>query len=384
MPVHLFLWVKKMIYLDYAADTPACEAVLSAFVNTAREYAANPNSSHALGQLAFRRLTDATDHIAKMLGVESSEIVLTSGATEANNLAILGAARAYQSRGRHLITSPMEHASVTAPMMALKNEGFELDFVKILPDGQVDTAHLKSLLRTDTVLLSLCAVDSEAGVIQPLKKVREVLLGSPNCRLHVDASQAVGKLPVDLSGIDLVTLSPHKFYGITGSGALIVRGGLRLHPLWHGGTGATPYRSGTPALALTAALEAALEEALSRLAERLEYVQPLSKALREGLAALPFVTINSPENASPYILNFSVSGVRGRDVIDSLSERGICVSSKSACCAPAAPSHPVMAMTNDRKRALNTIRVSLSHLTTASEINEFLQALRDCVQRWEA
>ena len=373
-----------MIYLDYAADTPACEAALSAFVNTAKEYGANPNAGHALGQLAEKRLHDATDHIAAMLLAEPFEIVLTSGATEANNLAILGAARAYQSRGRHLIVSPMEHASVTSPMMALKGEGFELDFVKVLPDGQVDIHHLKTLLRPDTVLLSLCAVDSEVGVIQPLAKVREAIAGFPNCRLHADATQAVGKLPVDLSGIDLVTLSPHKFYGITGSGALIVRGGLRLTPLWHGGTGATAYRSGTPALALAAAMEAALEDALSHLDQRLAYVQSLHKTLRGSLASLPYVTLNSPQSASPYIVNFSLTGIRARDVIVELSHQGICVSSKSACCAPAAPSHPVMAMTGDRKRAMNTVRVSVSHLTTEIEIHQFLQALRACVEKTEA
>jgi cysteine desulfurase len=367
-----------MIYLDYAADTPVCEPVLSAFLSAAREYGANPNSGHAMGLWAKRRLDEATEHIAGMLGAQPEEIIMTSGATEANNLAILGAAHAYQSRGRHLITSPMEHASVTGPMTALKSEGFELDFMKVKPDGQVDTAHLKSLLRPDTILVSLCSVDSEAGVIQPLDAVREVLAGFPNCRLHVDATQAVGKLPVRLDCADLVTLSPHKFYGITGSGALIARGGIRLTPLWHGGSGATPYRSGTPALALAVAMEAALEEALKHLDARLEIVCGLNGKLRQALGNLPFVTLNSPESASPYILNFSVANIRARELIALLSERGICVSSKSACCAPAAPSHPVMAMTNDRRRSLNTVRVSLSHLTTQDEIGTFLHELQKC------
>jgi cysteine desulfurase len=373
-----------MIYLDYAADTPICEPVLSAFLSAAREYGANPNSGHALGLLAKRRLDEATEHIAGMLGAQQEEIIITSGATEANNLAILGAAHAYQSRGRHLITSPMEHASVTGPMTALKSEGFELDFVKVKPDGQVDTAHLKSLLRSDTILVSLCSVDSEAGVIQPLDAVREVLAGFPNCRLHVDATQAVGKLPVKLDCADLITLSPHKFYGITGSGALIARGGIRLTPLWHGGSGATPYRSGTPALALAVAMETALKEALKHLCARLEIVCGLNGKLRQALGNLPFVTLNSPESASPYILNFSVANIRARELIALLSERGICVSSKSACCAPAAPSHPVMAMTNDRRRSLNTVRVSLSHLTTQDEIGTFLRELQKCAAGLEA
>lgn len=367
-----------MIYLDYAADTKVSETVLSAFLSAAREYGANPNSGHALGLSASRRLDQAVEHIAGMLGAQPDEVVVTSGATEANNLAILGAAYAYQSRGRHLITSPMEHASVTGPMTALKAEGFDLDFMKVQPDGRVDIAHLKTLLRPDTILVSLCAVDSEAGVVQPLESVREALAGFPNCRLHIDATQAVGKLPVNLDSADLFTLSPHKFYGITGSGALVARSGIRLAPLWHGGTGATPYRSGTPALSLTVAMEAALEEAHRYLDERLESVRRLNLYLRDKLSSLPFVILNSPANASPYILNLSVSNVRARELIALLSDRGICVSSKSACCAPASPSHPVLAMTGDRKRALNTVRVSLSHLTTESEIDQFLLKLCEC------
>lgn len=369
-----------MIYLDYAADTPVSEAALSAFLSAVRQYGANPNSSHALGLAARTRLMEATAGIARMLGAESDEIVMTSGATEANNLAILGAARAYASRGRHLITTPMEHSSVTGPMMALKAEGFELDFVNILPDGRVDLNHFKSLLRPDTILASVCAVDSEVGVIQPVEAVRAALEGFPNCRLHVDATQAVGKLKLTLQGADLVTFSPHKFYGLTGSGVLVIRGGMRLAPLWHGGDSLTPYRSGTPALALTVAAEAALSEALSHLDKRFKTVALLNQRLRDTLGGMDRVVLNSPLNASPFILNMSLSGVRAREVVARLSEAGICVSSKSACCAPAAPSRPVMAMTGDRKRALETVRVSLSHLTTDEEINHFLNALASALR----
>ncbi len=364
-----------MIYLDYAADTPVSEAALSAFITTARQYGANPNSTHALGLAARTRLTEATAGIARMLGAEPDEIVMTSGATEANNLAIVGAARAYQSRGRHLITTPMEHSSVTGPMMALKADGFELDFVNTLPDGRVDLNHFKSLLRPDTILTSVCAVDSEVGVIQPIEAVKAALTGYPNCRLHVDATQAVGKLPLALQGADLVTLSPHKFYGLTGSGVLVVRGGMRLTPLWHGGDSLTPYRSGTPALALTVAAEAALSEALSLLDERYKAVERLNQRLRDALGSMNQVVLNSPPDASPFILNISLIAVRAREVIARLSEVDICVSSKSACCAPAAPSRPVMAMTGDRKRALETVRVSLSHLTADNEIDQFLDAI---------
>jgi cysteine desulfurase len=373
-----------MIYLDYAADTPASERALEAFCGAARAYGANPNSGHAPGVAARRRLDQAAERIATMLGAEPGEVVMTSGATEANNLAILGAARAYQSRGRHLIASPMEHASVTGPLTALAAEGFELDFLRVGPDGRVDIEHLKGLLRSDTTLVSVCAVDSEVGVVQPLREVRAALGAYPNCRLHVDATQAVGKLPVDLSVGDLVTLSPHKFYGIAGSGVLIVRGGMRLAPLFHGGVGQTPYRSGTPALALSVAAEAALEDALEHLNERLEAVARLNRRLRAGFSGMDFVIINSPLDASPFILNVSVAGIRARDLIARLDEAGVYVSSKSACCAPASPSRPVLAMTGDRKRAMNTVRLSLSHMTTADEIDEALRAFRACAAELEA
>ena len=373
----------RLIYLDYAADTPPCEAALNAFTQTALRYGANPNAEHAAGRAARQRLAEATAGVATLLGVEPDEVVFTSGATEANNLAILGLAHAYRSRGQHVIVSPMEHASVTGPMMALKADGFTVELMRMLPDGRVDMEHFKGLLRRDTVLVSLCAADSEVGVLQPLQAVRDAMRVYPDCRLHVDATQTVGKLPIDLTCADLLTCSPHKFYGLTGSGVLAVRGGLRLTPLWHGGAGATPYRSGTPALALAAATEAALREALQALPERLAAVRALNRTLRAELAALPFATLNSPEDASPYVINFSVTGFKARELLPMLSEQGVCVSSKSACCAPAAPSHPVLAMTGDRKRAMNTVRVSLSHLTTAEEIAETIRILRDCARRLE-
>lgn len=365
-----------MIYLDYAADTPPCEAALAALADTARAYPANPNAAHGLGLAAHERLAAATAHIAALLGIAPEEMVLTSGATEANNMAILGLAHAYRSHGCHIITTPMEHASVTAPVMALKTEGFAVDFVRVLPNGHVDIEHLKTLLRADTVLLSVCAVDSEVGVLQPLAAIREALAYYPACRLHVDATQAVGKLPVDLSMADAFTCSPHKFYGLTGVGLLAIRGGLRLSPLWHGGTGATPYRSGTPALALAASAEAALDEAAAHLAERLAVVQTLNTSLRAALAAMDFVTLNSPPEASPFILNFSVRGIRAQGLLAYLSENAVCASSKSACCAPASPSHPVMAMTGDRKRAMQTVRVSLSHLSSQAELDTFSGLMR--------
>ena len=339
---------------------------------------------HAMGQAARTRLNAVTESLAGMLGVLPDEVVLTSGATEANNMAILGLARAYRSRGSHVITTPMEHASVTAPVMALKAEGFAVDFARVLPNGQVDIAHLKTLLREDTVLLSVCAVDGETGVAQPLAAIRAAMGSQSACRLHVDATQAVGKLPVDLSCADLFTCSPHKFYGVTGVGLLAVHGGLRLAPLAYGGLSATPYRSGTPTLALAASAEAALAEALAHLQTRLAAVQSLNAFLWAGLAQVAGIALNSPPEASPYILNFSVSTCKAQGLLAYLSENGVCASSKAACCAPASPSHPVLAMTGERKRAMNTVRVSLSHLTTQAELATFCDLTRRYIAGGEA
>ena len=222
-----------MVYLDYAANTPVNEEVLQTFCDVSTAYIANPNSSHALGRAAKERLVQSTQKIAELLGVQESEIIYTSGASESNNLAVKGIAGAYKKQGKHIITTYLEHSSVTGAITALQNNGFEVDFVDILENGCVDLDHLKELLRQDTILVSICCVDSELGIRQPIAQIGELLSAYPHCFFHVDGTQAMGKIPVNLTNVDLYSFSPHKFYGINGCGVLIKKEPILLEPLIH-------------------------------------------------------------------------------------------------------------------------------------------------------
>ena len=367
-----------MIYLDYSANTPADPAVLEAFCQTERTYVGNPNSTHPAGQAARAEMARATEHIAALLGVSPSEIIYTSGASESNNLAVKGIAQASRHTGRHIISTALEHASVGGALTALQEQGWEIDLVDICRDGTIDLEQLRDLLREDTVLVSVCAVDSELGTVQPIPEIAEILKEFPNCRLHVDATQAVGKTDLVWDGVDTMSIAPHKFYGLNGSGLLLKRNGLVIEPQIHGGAGTTAYRSGTPALALAVSIEKALELALTNQAERVQYVRELNQGLRAALLQYPQVRLNSPEGAVPHILNLSVSGVKGTVFQRALSERGVCVSVKSACSTEGTPSKAVLAVSRARKHALSSWRISLSHLTTQDELAEFLRAFDAC------
>ncbi len=370
-----------MIYLDYAANTPADEAVLNTFCEVARSYPANPNSPHPLGLAAKERLEQATRGIAALLGVREQELIYTSGASESNNLAIKGAAQQYKKYGRHIVTTYLEHSSVNGPMAYLQALGFEVDYVNITESGQVDLEHLTRLLRDDTILVSVCAVDSELGLRQDIEALAKITSQRPHCLLHVDAAQAVGRVPLSLEPIDLVTVAPHKFYGLNGIGILVKKERVLLEPQIHGGISTTPFRSGTPALALAASAETALSLALSQLQERYERVERLNTRLRQALARYAKVKINSTAHSVPFILNISLLGAKAELFQQALAEDGINVATKSACCAPNTVSRPVFALTKDKKAALSTLRISLSHLTTQEETDAFLSSFAACYQK---
>ncbi len=367
-----------MIYLDYAANTPVDEEVLKTFCGVSASYIANPNSGHAAGRAAKERMDSSTAGIAAMLGAKPSEIIYTSGASESNNLAIKGIAGAYKKYGKHIITTYLEHSSVTGAVTALQNAGYEVEFADILENGQVDLQNLKELIREDTILVSVCCVDSEIGIRQPVEEIGEMLSAYPHCFFHVDATQAIGKIPVSLENIDLLTFAPHKFYGLNGSGILYKKENVMLEPLIHGGMSTSAYRSGTPALALAAAAEKALSLALENRQEKYDAVLRLNRKLREALGGYQGVTINSTEKSVPFILNISIKGIQTERLAEELGKSEIYVSTKSACCAPNTASRPVYALTKDRKRALSTLRISLSHRTTAEEIDAFLAAFDRC------
>ena len=350
-----------MIYLDYAAHAPADPTVLERFCDMERRFPANPNSVHAAGKAAREEMARVTEQIAALTGASPAEVIFTSGATEANNLAIKGIAQASRHIGKHIISTPLEHSSVSGSLTALQERGWEIDLLSIGRDGTVDPEEVRELLRPDTVLVAICAVADH-----------------PNCRLHVDATQAIGRIPVDFSGIDTLSFAPHKFGGICGSGVLLKRSRMSLEPQMNGGASTTLYRSGTPALGLAASAALALQLACDERESRCAAVQRHSARLRKALAAYPAVHINSPEHAVPHILNLSVKNVKGTVFQRALSEKGVCVSVKSACSADGLPSRAVFAVSRDRRNALSSWRISLSHLITDAEIDEFLSVFDAC------
>ena len=373
-----------MIYLDYSANTPVDARVLEQFCAVERRCIGNANSHHQAGSAAKAEIDAATIKIASLLGVQPAEIIYTSGASEANNFALKGLARLSRHTGRHIISTPLEHSSVSGTLTALQEQGYEIDLLDVKQDGTVDLEHLKDLLRPDTICVAITLVDSELGVVQPVQEIAAILKAYPHCYLHVDATQAVGKIPVSFEGVDTMSLTAHKFYGLNGIGLLIKRRNLALEPLIHGGESTTIYRSGTPTVALASSLACALDLAVIDLPGRVGHVAKLNAELRAALSTYTLVRINSPEHAIPHVLNLSVRNVKGTVFQRELDAKGVCVSVKSACSSDGLPSRAVFAVSRDRRNALSSWRISLSHLTTEDEIKAFLQAFDVCYRELTA
>ena len=358
-----------MIYLDHAANTPPEPAVLDVLCRTERAFPGNPNAAHPAGQAARAELLRVTDGIAGLLGVRSEELVYTAGATASNRLAIEDLARA--DRPRHVLSTPLEHPSVDRALDVLRRAGHTVELVDVGRDGRVELDRLRALLRADTALVCVCAVDGELGTVQPIRAIAALLRDRPGCRLHVDATQAVGRTALVLDGVDTMSLAPHKCGGLNGSGLLVRR---------RGGPAPSDLDGGTPALGLAAADELALRLALTRQEERTARVRALNGRLRAALARYPAVRINSPADAVPHILNVSVRGVKGTVFQRALADRGVCVSVKSACATDGGPSRAVYAVVRDRRDALSSWRISLSHRTTDEEIAGFLERFDRCYE----
>ena len=362
-----------MIYLDYSATTPIDKEVLDTFNKASLEYWGNPNSMHNLGVKAKELIDASTEQIASILGVKPEEIIYTSGASEANNLAVLGICEKYKNRGHHIITTDFEHSSVFGPVSFLQKNGYDVDFVKTDEQGKVDIENLKSLIRDDTILVSITAVSSELGIIEDVESIGKLLKKYPKLFFHVDATQAIGKFKIDFTNIDLVSFSAQKFFGIKGVGALIKKEGINVEPLIHGGKSTTIYRSGTPATQLIASMAKAMRLVNVDLDKHYEYVSKLNKKIRTELLKYPKVKINSPEDALPYILNISVLGVKPESMQHALESDEVYVSTQTACSVKNAESSAVYALTHDHERSKSSIRISLSFKTTEKEINEFLK-----------
>ena len=359
-----------MIYLDYSATTPVDEEVIDTYARVCREFIGNPNSLHKLGLEAKKLIDASTDQIAKILGVKVDEIIYTSGSSESNNLAIKGVCSKYQNRGHHIITTELEHSSVIAPIQYLQKNGFEVDFVKLDEYGLVDLKDLESLIRDDTILVSIASVNSEVGVHQDIKKISEVIRKHPKVLFHSDVTQSIGKEKVDFSCVDLASISCQKFYGMKGIGCLIKREGLVIEPLIHGGKSTTVFRSGTPATPLIASFAKALRLVYEDFDEKCKKVQEIHDYLINKLYPLE-VFINSNEHCLPNMVNLSFIGIKPETMQHALEEHDIYVSTQTAC-STGNYSKAVYAVTRDKERAGHSIRISLSYKTTKEEIDVFV------------
>ena len=365
-----------MIYLDYAANTPVEKEVLKEFASATTKYIANPNSIHQLGLEAKKLIDKSSMSIAKYFDIEKENIIYTSGSSESNNIVIKGVPEYNKDKGKHIIISAIEHSSIIAPCNYLASKGYEISVIPILKNGQIDLNELKNTIRDDTILVSICYVDSELGTVQPIKEISNIIKEYPNCLFHTDATQAIGKIKVDFKNVDFVTFAPHKFYGLNGFGVLLNMNNNKLVPLIHGGKSTTIYRSGTPVTANVVALKKSIELALDNLIERHDYVSGLKKYLIDEMSIFSNIHINSPKNSIPNTLNFSLINMDAQKIVNKLNKNGICLSTTSACSLGSTPSKSVYALTNDLELAKNSIRISLSHLTTIEELNEFIKIFK--------
>ncbi len=362
-----------MIYLDYVSNTPASPEVIRRFAEIEQTIPYNPNTDNPLAKESAQILARARDRMGRHLGIDGNQLIFTSTATEANNLAIKGLVKGYPNKGKHIITTYLEHSSVNGAVGALMNEGYDVDFID-LDKGYVDLDELEDLLRPDTVLVTLCHIDGEVGIIQNIQDIGRLIKKESQAFFHVDGTQAVGKISINLDFIDSYSFAAHKFYGLNNSAGLYLKDGLIIEPLHHGGKSLSPYRSGTPSLAMIDTMALAMDQAYDNLQARLKHVRTLNSELREFLAGFGDIQINSPKEGLPYLINISFKKIKGEVFRDRLAEEGIYLSTKPACSGKNTPSRPVFAVTGNRKASMSTLRISISHLTSHEEIQTFKES----------
>lgn len=374
-----------MIYFDNSATTKPYKEVLESFIKVSSEYFGNPSSLHEFGGKAERLLMQAREQIAHLLNVKHNEVYFTSGGTESNNLAIKGTALMHRKRGRHIITTGLEHASVKEAMDQLKELGCSISIIAPDKNGIVHAEDIEKEITPETILVSVMHVNNEIGSIQPIKKIGEMLKKHSRVLFHVDNVQGIGKVPLDLyqSSVDLCTISAHKFHGLKGNGVLFIRDGLRLSPLLSGGNQEWKMRSGTENVAGIVAMAKALRLTINNMERRLSQIISIKRYIFEEMNKIEGITVHTPEkNSAPHIVNFSIEGFKAEVFVHALGERGIYISTTSACSSKkAAASSTLMAMGIPEKDAKSAVRISLSYDNTMEEAEVFIEAVKETVIR---
>ena len=362
-----------MVYLDYSATTPVSLDVLDVMNKTTKDYIGNANSLNGLGIKAKELMASATKQIANIFSILESEITYTSSSTESNNFALIGYALANYKKGKHIITSKLEHPSIYAICDYLTTIGFEISYVNNDSEGLIDFEHLKKLIRDDTILVSICAVNSEVGVRQPLKMIRQIIKKeNNNVVLHSDMTQAFGKTPISLHDVDMASISSHKIFGPKGIAMFYKSSQINVNPLLYGSGKFNELNPGTPPLPLIVGFSKAVRLASEDLEKKEKYIALLNDRLCKKFKTMDGILINKTKYSIPHILNISLMNIKPETFIRALDNDEVYLSTNTAC-SSGDLSSSVMAIYDDYKRAVHTIRISLASITTTEEINRFLE-----------
>lgn len=371
------------VYLDNAATTKPCEEAVKAAVDAMTDNYGNPSSLHRAGLDAQLVMDGARKTIAASIGAESSELYFTSGATESNNLALRGASAAYGRRKKKIVISSVEHASIDETASALEKNGFEIVRVSPREDGRFYAEDFVSACDDNTCLLSMMLVNNETGYIMPVKETFMAVKRSfPEIITHCDCVQGFMKLPIKASslGADLISLSAHKIHGVKGVGAIYIKRGIRVIPVVTGGHQEKGIRSGTESVPLIAAFGAAVERLKPTIAERYEKASQLKSYLLSQISNIENIVVNSPDDASPYVINISAVGKRSEIMLHFLESKGVYVSSGSAC-SKGQQSGVLGQFGISGKRADGALRISIIAETTEAELDGFVSALSEGMEK---
>lgn len=368
-----------MVYLDYAATTPYNKDVLKTYTQLLEKYFYNADSIYSQGIEVNRLLEKSRSLIAKMLHVSEEELIFTSCGSEANNTAIKGIAFQYQNRGKHIITTSIEHSSVYETCKELEEVfGFEVTYLPVDHTGHIKIEDLKKSIRDDTILVSVMCINNEVGSIQPIEEIKRLLKDYPLVKFHVDMVQALGKIKIDLNGIDCASFSAHKINGLKGSGLLFKRKSTTIVPLINGGQQEYGLRGGTSNACTHIVLAKTLRLALENFENKENYVTKLNQYLVEELKKVPGIVINTGGNSSNHIINFSCVGYKPEVVLHALEEKGILISTRSACSSKTSDISRVMQQLHlPDDIAKSALRISISDLTKEEEIDKFIYCLKE-------
>ena len=370
-----------MIYFDNSATTKPYPEALETYMQVASKIVGNPSSLHRLGDQATRILDASRQQIADLIGKKSDEIFFTSGGTEGDNWVIKGVAFEKAQYGKHIIVSAIEHPAVKESALWLKSLGFEIDFAPVDEKGFVDVEALADLIRPDTTLVSIMAVNNEIGSIQPIQAISKLLADKPTISFHVDAVQALAKIPIEnylTDRVDFATFSSHKFHGVRGVGFVYIKSGKRIMPLLTGGGQERDYRSTTENVAGIAATAKALRLSMEKLAIFVSKTGQMKAVIRQALLDYPDIFVFSDEeDFTPHILTFGIKGVRGEVIVHAFEDYDIFISTTSACSSKAGkPAGTLIAMGVDKEKAQSAVRLSLDLENDMSQIEQFLTKLK--------